>query len=150
VFSLIAQHGRVERLEMEKTFNMGVGMVAVVASEDADRVLAVLTARHVPAWVLGEVSKAGEDEPRAELVANGLDLDGIRRSIGADSLGYVSLDGLVAASEQPAAGCARRASTATTPSRSPRRRRSASICSNGRSLARHRTTNQRHPLKQPR
>ncbi|MBK1784822.1 amidophosphoribosyltransferase [Prauserella cavernicola] len=38
---------------------------------------------------------------RAELVANGADLDGIRRSIGADSLGYVSLDGLVAASEQP-------------------------------------------------
>ncbi len=39
---------------------------------------------------------------RAELVANGLDVDGVRRSIGADSLGYVSLDGLVGASEQPA------------------------------------------------
>ncbi len=39
---------------------------------------------------------------RAELVANGLDNDGIRASIGADSLGYVSLAGLVAASEQPA------------------------------------------------
>ena len=38
---------------------------------------------------------------RAELIANGLDTDGVRRSIGADSLGYVSLDGLVAASEQP-------------------------------------------------
>ena len=38
---------------------------------------------------------------RAELVANGLDLDGVRRAISADSLGYVSLDGLVAASEQP-------------------------------------------------
>lgn len=38
---------------------------------------------------------------RAELIANGLDLDGIRRSIGADSLGYVSLEGLIAASEQP-------------------------------------------------
>jgi amidophosphoribosyltransferase len=38
---------------------------------------------------------------RAELVASGLDIDGIRRSVGADSLGYVSLDGLVAASEQP-------------------------------------------------
>jgi amidophosphoribosyltransferase len=38
---------------------------------------------------------------RAELIANGLDLDGIRRSIGAESIGYVSLDGLVAASEQP-------------------------------------------------
>lgn len=38
---------------------------------------------------------------RAELIANGLDLDGVRRSIGADSLGYVSLDGLVGATEQP-------------------------------------------------
>ncbi|HEX5406508.1 MAG TPA: amidophosphoribosyltransferase [Pseudonocardiaceae bacterium] len=38
---------------------------------------------------------------RAELIANGLDIDGVRRSIGADSLAYVSLDGLVAASEQP-------------------------------------------------
>jgi amidophosphoribosyltransferase len=38
---------------------------------------------------------------KAELIANGLDVEGIRRSIGADSLGYVSLDGLVSASEQP-------------------------------------------------
>jgi amidophosphoribosyltransferase len=38
---------------------------------------------------------------KAELVANGLDVDGIRQSIGADSLGYISIDGLVAASEQP-------------------------------------------------
>jgi amidophosphoribosyltransferase len=37
----------------------------------------------------------------AELLANGLDMDGIRRSIGADSLGYVSLEGLIAATEQP-------------------------------------------------
>jgi amidophosphoribosyltransferase len=37
----------------------------------------------------------------AELVANGLDIDGVRRSIGADSLGYVSLNGLIAATEQP-------------------------------------------------
>ncbi|WP_370591322.1 amidophosphoribosyltransferase [Saccharopolyspora montiporae] len=38
---------------------------------------------------------------RAELIANGLDMDGVRRSIGADTLGHVSLDGLVAATEQP-------------------------------------------------
>jgi amidophosphoribosyltransferase len=38
---------------------------------------------------------------KAELIANGLDDDGIRASIGADSLGYVSLEGLVAATEQP-------------------------------------------------
>ncbi|NUR72051.1 MAG: amidophosphoribosyltransferase [Hamadaea sp.] len=39
---------------------------------------------------------------RAELIANGLDNEGIRRAIGADSLGYVSLNGLIAATEQPA------------------------------------------------
>ncbi|WP_199440390.1 amidophosphoribosyltransferase [Umezawaea beigongshangensis] len=38
---------------------------------------------------------------RAELIANGLDMDGVRRSVGADSLGYVSLEQLIAASEQP-------------------------------------------------
>ncbi len=34
---------------------------------------------------------------RAELIAAGLEIEEIRRSIGADSLGYVSLEGLVAA-----------------------------------------------------
>ena len=72
VFSLIGQRGRVERSEMERTFNMGVGMVAVVAPEDVDRTLAVLTARHVPAWVLGEVTPLGgdPDAPRADLVGD--------------------------------------------------------------------------------
>ncbi len=37
----------------------------------------------------------------AELIANGLGPEEICRSIGADSLGYVSLDGLVAASQVP-------------------------------------------------
>jgi amidophosphoribosyltransferase len=38
---------------------------------------------------------------RAELIANGLSTDEVCRSIGADSLGYVSLDGLVAATTVP-------------------------------------------------
>jgi phosphoribosylformylglycinamidine cyclo-ligase len=68
VFAMIAQRGRVMRTEMEKTFNMGVGMVAVVAPEDTDRALAVLTARHLDCWVLGTVSKGGKESPRATLV----------------------------------------------------------------------------------
>jgi phosphoribosylformylglycinamidine cyclo-ligase len=62
VFKMIATRGRVERAEMEKTFNMGVGMVAVLPADDVDRALAVLTARHVPAWVLGEVRRS-ESQP---------------------------------------------------------------------------------------
>jgi phosphoribosylformylglycinamidine cyclo-ligase len=64
IFKMIASQGRVERPEMEKTFNMGVGMVAIVSAEDTERALAVLTARHVPAWVLGEVRRT-PDVPEA-------------------------------------------------------------------------------------
>jgi len=39
---------------------------------------------------------------RAELIASGLDLEEIRRSIGADSLGYVSLEGLIESTNVPA------------------------------------------------
>ena len=38
---------------------------------------------------------------RGELIANGLEVEEIRRSIGADSLGYVSLDGLISATQVP-------------------------------------------------
>ena len=61
VFGMIAQRGRIERAEMEKTFNMGVGMVAVVSPEDTDRALAVLTARHLDCWTLGTVKKGSKD-----------------------------------------------------------------------------------------
>jgi amidophosphoribosyltransferase len=39
---------------------------------------------------------------RAELIASGLGVEEVRASIGADSLGYISVDGMVAASGQPA------------------------------------------------
>jgi len=47
--------------EMERTFNMGVGMIAILPAHDVDRALAVLAARHVDAWPIGEIV-AGEGE----------------------------------------------------------------------------------------
>src|SRR3712207_4637516 len=38
---------------------------------------------------------------RAELIANGLDVEEIAASVGADSLGYISLEGMVEATGQP-------------------------------------------------
>ena len=55
VFGFIAEHGSISREDMEATFNMGVGMVAVVAEDAAERALAVLAERGVPSWVLGSV-----------------------------------------------------------------------------------------------
>ena len=66
IFRTIAELGRVSREEMEKTFNMGVGMVAIVAPEDRDRALAMLTARHIGAWELGVV-RASDNGERATL-----------------------------------------------------------------------------------
>jgi phosphoribosylformylglycinamidine cyclo-ligase len=55
VFDLVARTGGVPRAEMELTFNLGVGMVAVLPGGAAADALALLAARGVPAWVLGEV-----------------------------------------------------------------------------------------------
>jgi len=55
IFDLIARSGDVEPAELERTFNLGVGMVAVVAAHDADPALALLRDRGVPAWVAGTV-----------------------------------------------------------------------------------------------
>jgi phosphoribosylformylglycinamidine cyclo-ligase len=59
IFALIQHLGDVATPELERTLNMGVGMVALVAAQDADRALEVLRARGVPAWVAGR-ARAGQ------------------------------------------------------------------------------------------
>jgi phosphoribosylformylglycinamidine cyclo-ligase len=55
IFDIIAAAGAVETREMERTFNMGVGMIAIVPPSDVDHALSVLAGRGVPSWVVGEV-----------------------------------------------------------------------------------------------
>ena len=57
VFGMLATRGRVPAPEMERVFNMGVGMTAVIDAADADRALSLLEARDVPAWVIGEITE---------------------------------------------------------------------------------------------
>ena len=56
VFGLLAAHGQVAAAEMERVFNMGVGMVAVVGSGEAGRALNLLSSRDVPAWEAGTIT----------------------------------------------------------------------------------------------
>jgi phosphoribosylformylglycinamidine cyclo-ligase len=56
VFGLLAARGGIADDEMERVFNMGVGMVAVVAAADAEAALGLLAARDVPAWRAGEIT----------------------------------------------------------------------------------------------
>lgn len=56
VFGLLAQHGSISGPEMERVFNMGVGMVTVVSPGDAGSALSLLASRDVPAWQAGEIT----------------------------------------------------------------------------------------------
>lgn len=60
VFTTVGELGGVERLELEKTLNMGVGMIAVVPQDSVDVALATLADRGVEAWVSGEVTERGD------------------------------------------------------------------------------------------
>jgi len=59
IFGLLAAHGGIGQDEMERVFNLGVGMVAVVAAHDAGRALDLLNRLGVPAWRAGEVTSDG-------------------------------------------------------------------------------------------
>jgi phosphoribosylformylglycinamidine cyclo-ligase len=69
VFDLLQTAGPVGEEEMWRTFNLGVGMVAVVEATQVQDALVLLERRGVPAWPMGEVSA----EPGVELVGAGAD-----------------------------------------------------------------------------
>ena len=55
IFGLIARSGPVALDQLELTFNLGVGMIAILPAALADAALALLASRGVPAWRCGEV-----------------------------------------------------------------------------------------------
>jgi phosphoribosylformylglycinamidine cyclo-ligase len=55
IFSVLESYGRVPLEEMDKTFNQGVGMAAIVGTSHTDAALRLLAERGVDAWPLGEV-----------------------------------------------------------------------------------------------
>jgi phosphoribosylformylglycinamidine cyclo-ligase len=67
IFDLIARGGPVEEDEMRRTFNLGIGLVAAVASGRAADAVAAFEASGERAWPLGEVVAASPgSKPRVE------------------------------------------------------------------------------------
>ena len=60
IFDLLQKTGGIPERDMFNTYNMGVGMLAVVAKADADKALAVLKAEGVDAYVVGETVASDE------------------------------------------------------------------------------------------
>ncbi|HEY7767865.1 phosphoribosylformylglycinamidine cyclo-ligase [Longimicrobium sp.] len=55
LFRVLQREGGVEEREMYRAFNMGVGMVAVVAADEADAVVREMSAAGEQAWIAGEI-----------------------------------------------------------------------------------------------
>ncbi len=64
VFSFIQGLGKIDDVEMYRTFNMGIGMILIVSEKDADDVMLRLKGLKEPAAVIGYVKshKKGEDQ----------------------------------------------------------------------------------------
>ena len=58
IFQLVQQMGGIGQEDIESTLNMGVGMAAVVAEENAPALLAALDEVGLPSWVCGRVEQS--------------------------------------------------------------------------------------------
>jgi phosphoribosylformylglycinamidine cyclo-ligase len=68
IFDLIQEAGEIETEEMERTFNLGLGLIAVVAPEDEQAAVAALEAAGTRAWVVGEIERGRDgEEPVARI-----------------------------------------------------------------------------------
>ena len=62
IFSLIGSLGQVPLADLERTLNLGVGMIAIVDPAVADAAMSRLNERGISAWIMGDVVKAGTPE----------------------------------------------------------------------------------------
>jgi phosphoribosylformylglycinamidine cyclo-ligase len=66
IFGEIQRAGQVPHEEMDRVFNLGLGMVAVVAAEDAGRAVEVLRARGRQALPVGRIVPGGAQRVHVE------------------------------------------------------------------------------------
>jgi phosphoribosylformylglycinamidine cyclo-ligase len=71
VFSLVAEVGDVAQAALEEALNIGVGMVALVASDAADGAVRILGEHGVEAWIVGDVAAAGVHGPGGSVTLTG-------------------------------------------------------------------------------
>ena len=66
LFRVLMRAGQVGREEMRRVFNLGVGMIAVVARADVEAAVRAADRAQVPAWLIGEVRAGSKPVVRFE------------------------------------------------------------------------------------
>ncbi|MCG8377000.1 MAG: AIR synthase-related protein, partial [Chlorobiales bacterium] len=55
IFDIIRKEGGVPEEDMRRTFNLGVGLVVIVARTSVDRIMADLKSKHENAYIIGQI-----------------------------------------------------------------------------------------------
>ena len=66
LFRVLMRAGQVGREEMRRVFNLGIGMIAVVARDDVETVVRAADRAQVQAWLIGEVRAGSKPVVRFE------------------------------------------------------------------------------------
>jgi phosphoribosylformylglycinamidine cyclo-ligase len=82
VFRVLSDLGKMSLEETEGTWNLGIGMIAVVSAASATSVVSSLGAHGIPSWVVGRVSTGSTPAGEFEQGAKGVD-GGAVRLVGA-------------------------------------------------------------------
>ncbi|MCI0420541.1 MAG: AIR synthase-related protein [Acidobacteria bacterium] len=55
IFGILQKMGRIDELEMLRTFNMGIGMAVIVSSRRVTKIQAYFKSRNQPVYAIGEI-----------------------------------------------------------------------------------------------
>ncbi len=68
IFNWLQEQGNIENMEMLRTFNCGIGMVIVVAEDQADEMINSFKLQQIQSWKIGQISATDADESFVEYV----------------------------------------------------------------------------------
>ena len=68
IFPFLQEAGKIEEFEMMRTFNNGIGMVAVVSGEVDQEILERLAGLNTPAFIIGEIIERKDAKERIQWV----------------------------------------------------------------------------------
>jgi phosphoribosylformylglycinamidine cyclo-ligase len=68
IFSFLQKNGEVPRDEMYRTFNMGIGLIVIVAEEHANDIVHRFEAMGETPFIIGEIASLDAEGPQVELI----------------------------------------------------------------------------------
>jgi phosphoribosylformylglycinamidine cyclo-ligase len=66
VFHFLQKAGKIDEMEMLKTFNCGIGMVVIADEKNAQDIVDRMNAGNEKAFIIGDIFNRDKDEPKVQ------------------------------------------------------------------------------------